>query len=212
MHHQLLLGPSRFEKLNQVRRSDHVHSQPAHQLHRPRIHHRDIRHRAIRRILHGHAAPTANERLQSIHQRAPTRVKCNAARERRQRLRLDLVHQSARFATGRNVVKPAPRHHRSWRELQHPVSQRIPSMVIEKQPPVEPFVSQRRLNLFESHPYETIIPRCENSSAIRRAKAPRNRSGRTDRSQTAPHFRNAFPPPHAASLSQAVVESPTPTR
>ena len=49
-------------------------------------------------------------------------------------------------------------------------------MMIEKQPSVEPLVPQRRLNLFESHPYETITPQCENSAATRPPKALRNRS------------------------------------
>jgi len=44
--------------------------------------------------------------------------------------------------------------------------------VIEKQPPIESFIAQRRLDLIEPHSYETITHRCENSSATRPAEAP----------------------------------------
>ena len=91
---------------------------------------------SIMRLLSGNATVTAKERLQSIHQSAPARVEEMLAGQRREGLRLDLVDQPARFSDGRNVVEPAPRHHRSRRELEHSVSQRIPVMVIEKQPAI----------------------------------------------------------------------------
>src|SRR5579863_6430385 len=71
--------------------------------------------------------------------------------KRGQRLRLDLVDQPPRLTFRRHVVKPPARHGRVRRELQNPIRQGVPPVVIEKQPAVQPLGAQRGLHFFQSH-------------------------------------------------------------
>src|SRR6266849_1078438 len=137
MRFKLLGAPARFIFLHQVRRTDHLRAGAAHQLNRPRIHHRHIGDRVLWRILHRHALRAAKHLFQIFSQFVLRRIIQRLPGQGRQRLRLYLVHQFLWRALGRNEVKPPSRPH-SLRQAQDILRDRIASAKIIEEPAIDP--------------------------------------------------------------------------
>ncbi len=151
MQFQLLACPARFKILDQIGRAGDLDARCAHQFNGSRVHHRNVRDRAIGRVLHRDPPRPPQQFAQTIDQGVPSGIGGAGAGKTVECLRFDLVHQPARHPLRRNIVKPAAGDRRPGRELQHAIGQRVAAMMIEKQPSVQSFIAQRRLNFTESH-------------------------------------------------------------
>ena len=69
----------------------------------------------------------------------------------------DLVNQFQRFALGRDEVKPTASHHQIRRKSEDTVGDRIPVVVIAKEPRVDIAFAQGRLNGGEVHGQTSIV-------------------------------------------------------
>ncbi len=140
-----------FKFLDQFGGSHDFDSLCPHQFDRARIHHRDIRDRAKRRILHGHALRSFQQPRQFGVLFLPAGILRLLAWQRADDVGFDPMHEAARFARGGNQVIPAPGHMVRLRETEHAISQRVAPVMIEEQPAVKLFAPQRFLNSKEVH-------------------------------------------------------------
>ena len=102
-------APNGREPLDQVARRDDLDAGLPHELDRSGIHARYIRNRAAGRIFHGDAVDAGQQAAQTGLQLIAARVALGCARQMRQRVLFDRVHETARFTGCRNQIVPAPR-------------------------------------------------------------------------------------------------------
>ncbi len=88
----LLVRQRRFKLRDQVCRADNVLAQPADQVRRSRVHHRNGKHKVVGRVLHRHIAIRAQYLLQTVEQFLPSGILFLDAGQGIQVSRLDLVH------------------------------------------------------------------------------------------------------------------------
>ncbi len=143
VHLQLLGGPTGFEQLNQVGRGGDLDARAANQLDGAAIHQRHIRDGAVRRILHRDLVAAGEQTLQAFHLRGPTGILADVAGQSGENAGLDGVDQALRIAVGGNEVIPAASGDVLRIQLQNPVGERIPLVMVKKQPAIQMFFAER---------------------------------------------------------------------
>ena len=105
--------PDRREPLDEIARRDHLDAGRAHELDRARVDARDVRDRAVRRVLHRDAPQPLQQLPEPGFELVAARVPLGRAGKMRERVPLDGMDQPARLAGRGNQVVPAARRQMS---------------------------------------------------------------------------------------------------
>ena len=152
MTFELRVVQTSLELLNQFGGTGDLDALRPHQFDRAGIHHRDIRNRAERRVLHRDALRAFQKPRQSGVLFLPAGIRQLLARQR-----VDDVPDSIRCTrprgspVGGDQVIPAPRDMPRRRESEHAIRQRIAPVMIEEEPAVKLLAPQRFLYAKEVH-------------------------------------------------------------
>src|SRR5437879_3518402 len=84
----------------------------------------------------------------------------------------DLVDEFERFALRGNQVKPAACNHERRRQTEHPVGNRVATVVIVKKPRVDVAFPQRGLNGWKIHEQMVILNKYEDLGECSRSLRP----------------------------------------
>ncbi len=155
---KLLVAPTRFELLNEIRRAHNFDPGASYEFERSTVHQGNVRNRAARRILHRDSRTARKDFFKLALLIHPARITLFRAGKAVERAALNTMNQFAGFAAAWDKVIPAAGRLGLITDIQNAISERISPMVVKKQPAIKPATSQSFLNIFDDHPNRFYAP------------------------------------------------------
>ena len=147
MRGQLIGSPRRLESLHEIAGRDDRHAAPAHGLGRSRVQPRQIRNRAVGRILHRHRRDAVEQARQRRFELLAPGVHRLRAGQGIEVVALDGVHHAARLPRRRDqVIPPAGRHVAAAIEPRNGRRNRVRAVKVVEQPAIQAVGAKRPLD------------------------------------------------------------------
>ena len=146
MRFELTVRPSRFKRLNQIRRTHHLDVVTSDQLDRTGIHARHIGNRIQRGILHGDTEATGEQARKDLPLLLPRHIAVGLSWQCIQYVRLDAMQQLDRSPLRRDPVVPSPGHMDGRIELEYTIGEGVAPAEIIEEPAVDLGITQCLLN------------------------------------------------------------------